>query len=270
MANLSQLRSISITHCSLVVAPIDIWTRRQPAPSALSVSLEGVHKKPVRKPDGTYLFLDLPPGSYLLTVTSPNFIPYKRLIETAGLNKLNPVVTVPLLPSPVYAYPSASTAVAFPLCDDSGAPCAGADVWAYASEDQAARGRIAQDTLAAGVDVAIIGLLQGQTVAGECLLIRGQGNEELVQVAEVLPGGGLRFEKPLQKSYRRGASLLPAVQTQSAHNGIVILPFRGTLPRSFVVKAVASYGKSSTTAELTARAGEVITAQTLILKQNKK
>lgn len=266
MADLSQIRSVSITRCSLVVSPIDVWTRRLPAPSALIVTLEGVHKKPIRKPDGTYLFLDLSPGNYTLTVTSPAFIPFKQTIETASLPKLNPVVTVPLLPGPGYAYPAASTALAFPLCDASGSPCAGAIVWAFASEDAAARGRVAQDSLLAGAETVIIGLLQGQTVAGESLLLRGQGNEELVRVAEVLPGGGLRFEQPVKESYRRGASLLPAVQTRSGHNGIVILPFRGTLPRTFAVKAFAKSERGSAAAELTARAGEVITAQALILQ----
>lgn len=266
MADLSRLRSVSITRCSLVVSPIDVWTRRLPAPSALTVSLEGVHKKPIRKPDGTYLFLDLSPGSYTLTVTSSTFIPFKQNIETASLKKINPVVTVPLLPGPGYAYPAASTALAFPICDAAEAPCAGAKVWAYACEDAAARARVAQDLLLAGAETVTIGLLQGQTAAGESLLLRGQGNEELVRVAEVLPGGGLRFEQPVKESYRRGASLLPAVQTRSAHNGNVILPFRGTLPRTFTVKAFAETERGSAAAELTARAGEVITAQALILQ----
>ncbi|WP_141680348.1 hypothetical protein [Bacillus sp. FJAT-26390] len=265
MANLSQLRSTSITRCSLVVSPIDVWTRRLPAPSALIVLLEGVHSKPIRKPDGTYLFLDLSPGSYLLTITSPAFIPYQQIIETASLPPLNPIVTVPLLPSPGYAYPAASTAIAFALNDASGTPCAGVKVWAYASEDTSARGRISQDLLPAGADTAMIGLLQGQTVAGESLLLRGQGMEELVRVAEVLHGGGIRLEQPVKGSYRRGAALLPAVDTRSAHNGIVILPFRGTLPRSFAVKAFAESESSNASAELTARAGEVITAQSLTL-----
>lgn len=266
MADMSQLRSISIACCSLVVAPVDVWTRRLPAPSQLTVSLEGVYKKPIRKPDGTYLFLDLSPGSYILTVTSPAFITYKQTIETAALPKLNPVVTVPLLPGPGYAFRAASTALTFALCDTYGCPSAEAEVWAYASDDAAARGRIAQDSLQSGAYTSAIGLMQGQTVAGESLFIRGQGKEELVRVAEVLSGGGIRFEQPVKDSYRRGALLLPAVNTRSAHNGIVILPFRGALPHAFAVKVFASCGQGSISAELTARAGEVITAKTLILQ----
>jgi len=261
-----QHRSTRITRCSLVVSPVDIWTRRLPAPSALAVSLEGIQKKPIRKSDGSFVFLDLPPGSYVLSVSSSVFVPYRRRIETASIPRLNPKITVPLLPGPRYLYPASSTAITFALCDEKGSPCANAEVWAYIDEDSAARGRIMQDSLLSGADTATLGLLKGQTIAGESLLLRGQGNEELVRVAEVLPGGGLRFERPLQESYRRGALLLPAVHTSSAHNGIAVLPFRGVLPLSFPVNVFANGEYGSGAAELTARAGEVITAQNLILQ----
>lgn len=259
-------RSTQITRCSLVVSPVDVWTRRLPA--ALVVSLDGIHKKPIRKQDGSYVFLDLPPGSYVLKVTSSAFIPFMKRIETASLSKLNPVITVPLLPSAGFMYPATSTGITFALCESDGTSCAGAEVWAYASEDTSARGRIMQEIVPAGAIAATIGTLQGQTVAGESLLLRGHGNEELVQVAEVMTGGGLRFEQPLKESYRRGAVLLPAVQTSSAQNGIVILPFRGTLPRSFTVRVIAIGKQSSAVTELTAQAGEVIHAQTLILQKD--
>lgn len=266
MANMSHHRSTRVTRCSLVVSPVDVWTRRLLAPSALSVSLEGIHKKPIRKPDGTFLFLDLPSGSYVLSVTSSVFIPYRKQIETASISKLYPMITVPLLPSPKYAYPADSTAVTFELCNAARRPCADAEVWAYICEDAAARGRIMQDSLLAGADTAAVGQLQGQTVAGESLLLRGQGNEELVRVAEILPGNGLRFEQPLKENYRRGALLLPAVQTSSANNGIVILPFRGILPKSFPIKVFAINEHGSAATELTAQAGEVVSAQTLVLQ----
>lgn len=269
MANLSQLRSTHVSRCSLVVSPVDVWTRRVPAPSALSVTLAGVHQRPIRKSDGTYLFLDLPLGSYALTVTSPTFIPYQTIIETQMLPPLNPVVTVPLLPGSGYAYPTAATAIVFRLCDAAGAPVAHAEVEAYADEDAAARGRMSQDTLSPGTSSLAIGSVQGQTIAGESLLLRGQGKQELVRVAEALPGGNLRFEQPVAESYRRGALLLPAVVTRSTEDGTVLLPFRGTLPQAFTVKVSVRNGKRSSSAELTARAGQVITEQVLLLAAKK-
>lgn len=130
-------RSIRTTRCSLVVAPVDIWTRRIPAPSALTVALVGVHRKPIRKPNGTYLFLDLPDDSYLLNIYSPSFIPVNQWIETGHLNTLHPVVTVPLLPGPGYLYPANSTALRFQLIDSSGVGRSDVDVYAYVKEDAA-------------------------------------------------------------------------------------------------------------------------------------
>jgi hypothetical protein len=262
-----RLRSTSITRCSLVVSPVDVWTRKIPPASALSVTLQDLHKKPVRKPDGTYLFLDLPAGSYMLEVTSPLFIPYREMIDTTVLEPLHPVVALPLLPGPGYPYPAAATAISFSLYDEAGQPAAGAFVTAYADGEPAARGRIAQDKLEAGDSAVSIGMLQGQTAAGESLLLRGQGKEELVRVAEVLPGGVLRFAQPVKESYRRGALLLPAVRTRSAQNGSVLLPFRGTLPPSFAVKAVAASGSISRTTELIAQAGKVTALPSLTLRQ---
>ncbi|MBD2867594.1 hypothetical protein [Paenibacillus arenilitoris] len=266
---MTRQRSVSVTRCSLVVSPVDVWTRRLPAPSALSVSLQGVQKKPIRKPDGTYLFLDLPPGSYALEVASPFFLPYWETIVTSELDPLSPLVTVPLMPGPGYAYPPSATGVTFLLCGEDGRPLPGAPVDAYIDDDSAARGRLAQETLEAGAWSASIGLLQGKTVAGESLLLRGQGKEELVRVAETLPGGGLRFRQPVKESYRRGAVLLPAVRTVSAPNGTVLLPLRGTLPPSFTVKASATSGKAAVSASLAAKAGQVAAAPPVTLHREK-
>ncbi|WP_028611988.1 hypothetical protein [Paenibacillus harenae] len=264
---MTRLRSSIVTRCSLVVSPVDVWTRKLPVSSSLSVTLQDIHKKPIRKSDGTYLFLDLPAGSYVLEVTSPSFIPYRETVDTAKLEFLNPVVTVPLLPGPGYPFPAAATAISFLLYDEAGIPLTGAGVAAYADEESASRGRISQDKLEPGDSIASVGLLQGQTVAGESLLLRGQGKEELVCVAEVLPGGVLRFDRPVKESYRRGALLLPAVRTRSAQNGSVLLPFRGTLPPSFAVNAVVTSGSTRLTAKLTAQSGKVASAPSLTLQR---
>jgi hypothetical protein len=232
-----------------------------PAPSALSVGLVGVQRKPVRKSDGTYLFFDLPDGSYLLNIDSPSFIPVSEWIETGKLNPLHPVVTIPLLPGPGYLYPSASTAVRLRLVGTFGSPKPDVAVEAYATSDAAARGRVAQEQLAAGDECVAVSLLQGQTVAGETLLLRGQGQQELVRVAEVQPGGIWRLEEPVAGSYKRGAMLLPAVRTRSSAGGVVLLPFRGVLPRTFT----AALEIGAVKVELELRSGEVIEAPPLLI-----
>ncbi len=258
---MTPIRSIRMTRCSLVVSPVDIWTRRMPAPAALSVMLAGIQRKPVRKPDGTYLFFDLPEGSYLLNINSPSFIPVSEWVETSRLNPLHPVVTVPLLPGPGYMYPAASTAVRLRLVGTFGAPRAGVAVEAYATGDETARGRVSQEQLPAGETSIRVSLPQGQTVAGESLLLRGQGKQELVRIAEVLPDGVWRLEQPIEHSYKRGASLLPAVRTYSSEGGVVLLPFRGVLPRTFA----ATLQVGLTKLELELRSGEVLEAPPVLV-----
>ena len=261
MASMSQARDVVVARCSLVVAPADIWTTRIAAPSALQVRLEGTLQSPIRKPDGTYLFLDLPKLNCRLTVKSSLYVPHSQAIDLAALPALNPVVVVPLLPAAGYSYPAAATALAVNLCDESGARVDNAEVKAHALDDSAARARVAQDTLESGESVVRIGSQLGSTVAGETLLIRGQGNEEYVRVAEVLHGGLLRFEQPVSYNYRRGSNLLPAVDTRSASNGLALLPFRGQLPAQFRVKIEACSRGKTVLNEIIAYSGQVRSEQ---------
>ncbi|WP_337099682.1 hypothetical protein [Paenibacillus sp. YIM B09110] len=260
---MSQLRDTLITRCPLVVSPVDVWTRR--VPGGITVSLEGIARKPVRKSDGTYLFLDVPLGVYTLTVKSPMFIPYSEQIDLSALPPLAPVVTVPLLPGSGYAYPAAATAVRVRIVNEAGKPIPHADIEAYATEDAAARARVAQDGLKAGDSRVAAGSFKGKTFAGECLHLRDMENEQLLRVAEMLPGDVLRFESPLAHSFRRGAQLMPAIVTRSGLDGTALLPFRGSLPGQFAVKATVKVGGKAVIAELQATAGEVAKLSTIVL-----
>ncbi|MDQ0111008.1 hypothetical protein J2T15_000424 [Paenibacillus harenae] len=260
---MSQLRDKLVTRCSLVVSPVDVWTRRMP--SGLSVLLEDIARKPVRKSDGTYLFLDVPAGVYTLSVKSPMFMPYTEQIDLSALSPLAPVVTVPLLPGPGYAYPAAATAALVRIVDEAGTPIAGADIEAYATEDAAARARVAQDGLKAGDSIIAAGSFKGKTFAGEFLLLRDAENEQLLSVAEMLPGDALRLERPIAYSFRRGALFMPAIVTRSGLDGTALLPFRGSLPPQFAVKAKVKAGGKAVIAELQAKAGEVAKLRTIVL-----
>lgn len=262
-SGMPQIRDTLVTRCSLVVSPVDVWTRR--TPPLLTVSLEGAARKPVRKSDGTYLFLDVPAGVYTLSVASPAFMPYREQVDLSALPPLAPVVTVPLLPGPGYAYPPASTALLVRIEDEAGKPVAGADIEAYALDDAAARARVAQDGLTAGDDVIAAGSFKGNTFAGECLLLRNAENEELLRIAEMLPGDRIRTRRPLACGFRRGAQLMPAVVTRSSLDGTALLPFRGTLPGQFAVMAKVKAGGKAVHAELQAKAGEVAKLHAIVL-----
>src|SRR5690606_8991934 len=123
-------------------------------------------QSPIRKPDGTYLFLDLPKLNYRLTVKSSLYVPHSQTIDLAALPALNPVVVVPLLPAAGYSYPAAATALAVSLCDESGARVDNAEGKAHAMDDHAARARVARHAREAGESGVRIGSELGSTIAG--------------------------------------------------------------------------------------------------------
>ncbi len=246
-----------ITRCSIVVRLVDVWTRKTPGAQEVSVSLEGYVKRPIRKDDGSYMFLDVETESALLEVHSPLYLPVRQELVLSSLNPASPVVTVPLLPSGFYPQSSGSTGLRGRVLDSTGRPAADALITAYATDEAAARGRLSQELAEPGDTWLKAGSWQGASTAGETFLLRSREAEELVQLAELAPGGMIRLDKPLRNAYRRGALLLPAVSTRSGSDGGVILPFRGTLPSKFGVAVRAALGQASGAADWTALAGEV-------------
>ncbi|GGG77777.1 hypothetical protein [Paenibacillus radicis (ex Gao et al. 2016)] len=254
---MSELRNRMITRCSLVVRLVDVWTRKTPGAQEVSVSLEGDVKRPIRKDDGSYLFLDVETDYAFLEVLSTHYLPVRQELTLSSLNRISPVVTVPLLPSRFYPQASGSTGLRSRVLDPAGRPAAEALITAYATDEAAARGRLSQELAEPGDTWLKAGSWQGASTAGEAFLLRSREAEELVQLAELAPGGMIRLEKPLRNAHRRGALLLPAVSTRSGSDGAIILPFRGTLPSKFRVAVRAALGKASGAAEWTAIAGEV-------------
>ncbi|MGO4373744.1 hypothetical protein AB4Z21_23860, partial [Paenibacillus sp. MCAF20] len=59
--------------------------------------------------------------------------------------------------------------------------------------------------------------------------------------------------------------LMPAIVTRSGLDGTALLPFRGSLPGQFAVKATVKAGGKAVIAELQATAGEVAKLSTIVL-----
>lgn len=251
-------RQVTVTRCSLVVIPVDIWSRRAIGGAVIRVALEPVLKPPVRKADGSYLFLNVSVQNCTLTISSAVYMPVRMDVDLSELDPLMPVIAVPMLPAKGYPYPPAATGIVTRIIDAGGKGAPHAEVLAYAADDTAYRARVAQDGLQPGERKIRIGSLMGKAIAGESFMLRDKGQEELIRLAAVAPGGDVLLERRIVGSYRRGALLLPAALTRSAEDGSVIVPFRGTLPPAFGVQMKARCGEAAVTVSWTARAGEVL------------
>lgn len=252
---MNSTRETRITRCSLVVAFADIWTARTPVQGDLSVYIENSGRRPVRKSDGSYVFLDLEQKPFVLTVRSAIYLPVRLEVDPCRLESLAPVVTVPLLPTLAYPYARGATGLWTSLIDAEGRPLPDTNVVAFASDISSFRAKLVEEHQE-GSRCVRIGSLKGRAVRGETFLLQDSRGEELIRATGITTGGIMHLEQPLGRSYARGASLLPAVETRSAADGTVVLPFRGSLPETFSV-AVRFGEEPERTANWTALRGEL-------------
>ncbi|MFX3632985.1 MAG: hypothetical protein ACE3L7_04575 [Candidatus Pristimantibacillus sp.] len=264
---MSRIRENTVTRCSLVVTLVDVWTRKKPSAQDIQVSLAEYSSPPIRKPDGSFLFLDLQLQTCHLKIVSNIYMPQLIPIELHKLDPLSPVIVIPLLPSSSYSNPPGSTGIKFRLINSYGDPLPQALIQAYASEDSAYRGRISQETTSSDNQTLKIGSLQGKIFAGEVFLLRDKSKEEFIRIAAVTADDRVRLEQPITSIYNRGAVVLPAVMTYSARDGTVILPFRGMLPPLFEVRVNVTSVQSSVSESWTVRAGELLVVPELIIPE---
>ncbi|MUT67114.1 hypothetical protein [Paenibacillus sp. NEAU-GSW1] len=264
---MSGARDRLTSRVSLVVELADIWTRKKIGFSDAAVSLRGEAKPPIRKADGSYVFLDAGDSVRMLDIRSAVYLPEELEVDLGALDKLAPVVTIPLMPSRLYPVVRGLTAISVQVAGADGSALPNVQLRAHADEDAAARARLSQETASAGDRAIKAGSWQGMTIAGETFLLRDKDGEEYVRLKSVEPDGQLQLEQPLARSYRRGATLLPAAITRTDREGNAIIPFRGTLPPAFRIVAEASLGSDRKSASFTAKAGEVTAMPCMLMSE---
>jgi len=116
---------------ALAVRPVDVVAGGRPA-GDLRVRVEGEAERPVRKPDGHYLFFDLPPAEVTVAVDGGDR--YRDATKTVTLDPdaedaqdPGQAVEVSLAPSAAYPFPPGLTRVRGTVRDGD-TPVSGADV----------------------------------------------------------------------------------------------------------------------------------------------
>jgi hypothetical protein len=242
-----------VTRCSLAVRPIDVWNGAVPGPSAVQIWLEETDRKPIRASDGSYVFLDVPNDRCTLRISSPIFMEVRKEIPLPTDGGPPPVVTVSLYPNRVYAPPPAATGVIVDLRDAAGLPLAGVPVFAYADDEMAVRGRLAEDKGGEEESPLVkVSPANGKLSPGDAFVLRDRESKdgaelEWHRIADWTEQASVyTLDKPLGGKWSRGAKLLAAAQTVSDATGTVVLPFRGLLPQNCrIVADIFAGGKSS-------------------------
>ncbi|MDR6553381.1 carboxypeptidase-like regulatory domain-containing protein [Paenibacillus qinlingensis] len=236
---ISQLRS----RVSLVVCVIDALSSGAPLGNKTTVHLEGSRSKAIRKSNGSYIFNDLSPGEYRLSVQSEYYFQEQTNI-TVGTH--NFIEVVQLKPLPSYPFSQGAGLIRVMLQNAAGAPICDAHLQSTVLTEDCARARLMVDQADKGAMEMTLGSFTGGIVAGDVYLLRGRGSqasEEVIRISEVLEHQKrFRLLNPLTQSYSRGAMLLPVQETRSTERGEVAIAFRGNRIPTFQTDLVITYG----------------------------
>ncbi|WP_139487987.1 hypothetical protein [Brevibacillus dissolubilis] len=233
---------VTLTHCSFVVRLIDSYTGGSPADPQLRVRLVGWDAKPVRKPDGSFVFVGLPGpdqrGRWQVTVESDIYLDEVIEVEMDGLEPLNPVVHRLLLPRPCYPYTAGATIIRASVRDARGRGVAGIEAQATIVTPECYKARLAQDTDENARERVELMQRTGGVVVGSRFLLVGKEGEpprEICEIAEVISERSYRLKDPLSTPWRRGTWLLPITWTRSDERGELALYLPFTRRKSFQV-----------------------------------
>jgi hypothetical protein len=250
------------TRVSLILCTVDDYTARPRSGGNIVVSLrEHPGKRPVRKPEGYYIFTDLNDGMYGVAVRSDVYMAFDLNLPVETTNPGNKVSTIILKPASHYPFPSGATLIRASLRDMAGQGLPGAGVRAVMASDNCARARLSVDVADKGLNSIGLANVKGPIWAGDEYLIRDKDDKkrEFCRIAGTTETTkGYLLDEPLQLSYARGAILLPVINTRSDDRGEVVVYFREPCPDHFKVKLQFEHQKNLIEKELDIEGGKTV------------
>ncbi|WP_343834740.1 hypothetical protein [Bacillus horti] len=253
------------TRCSIVVQLIDAYTGGTPVGNDAVIYLEGSRQRPIQKDQGTYVFTDLPTGTYNITIQSEYYMPARKevIVEQHSENKNAYSVThIVLFPTPAYPVHQGATILRAMLRDSNGAPLSGVLVRAMMRSREASIARLSRDATKAS-DQLFISQVQGVIAVGDQYTLQSSIQESEVtqgecQIAQIMEAQKkIKLVNPLTKAMEKGTYLLPIVQAYSDSRGELLVIFRSTRLREFEATLRISYLDQSIGKEVRILTGDV-------------
>ncbi|SDW54991.1 hypothetical protein [Paenibacillus sp. CF384] len=224
------------TRCSVVLLLRDAYTGLKPAPSSVSLQVEGAHvTKPIVKTgDGLWVFTDLARDPAIITINSPIYSKQVLTINLAELNPLDPLVTVALLPGRSYPLPPDATVLTGRLQSAAGKSLEGIAVRAALCDERGAKARLTTDALPGSTEFETAPIL-GRISEGDRYEIRSRDGQVLEE-CEIAGFGTdrrkVKVSNPIQSAVPRGSLLLPIITAICDASGEFRIVFRPPLASS--------------------------------------
>lgn len=158
-----------LTSVSLAIQLLDVYTGGE-ALGRVSVSIAG-NKAPLKNPSGYYVFTDLPPATYDITVETELYLPETVAVPTGAPH--DRVKKISLIPNGAYPFSSAATLVRGVVSGSGGGPLAEAALQAVSMlPETSAKAKIGPAGATAGDTLLPLVNISGQLAVGDRLMIR--------------------------------------------------------------------------------------------------
>lgn len=211
---------------SLIIHVIDSYTGGPPIHSGLSITIDGVFKQPIVKPDGYYIFTNLPAGMYRIIIRSSNYLPLEKVFVVNHSEQIHNII---LYPSKFYSLQSnAAATVRFCLRNNRNEPICNKKVYLTVLNPRCAIAKLAIDHLKLGEDIVTVSKLSEVFIGDTLLLIdRSNKKSEYCEIAEQFADlVTYRLRNRVSQDYYRSSLFLPVICSYTDEKGEVLLLIR--------------------------------------------
>lgn len=179
----------SVTKLSAAIVLEDaLIPDRKPAGS-IRVWVRETNEQAVKNAGGTYMLCDYKPGTYTVLITSEFYSDEEREVAIPGSDEEVPVLTISLLPKPVYPFPEDTALLRGIVRREDGKVLRDVVIQAVVMQSQSQVKAKLAATAAAGDSSILLRDVQGALKAGDLLMIRETGfaESEFCRISEPLP-----------------------------------------------------------------------------------
>jgi len=225
---MQQLINLSFTtRVSFVVCVIDDFNGERVRNGNIMITLAETPKRPLRKKEGIFVFIDLDSMVYTLMINSDIYFSQTLTVDPDKLDPRDPVIYVRLKPLPSYSFSSAATLIRGKLINKTDGILRDAAIRATVKTRECAKGRIIQDNVSQGSKELSFARLNGKVTEGETLLIEEKNMEqcEICRISRLQGDNSFELFEPLAFDHARGIFLLPVTETMPDERGEMVIYF---------------------------------------------
>lgn len=245
---------------SVVVCPVDDFSGVIATSNDINIWAPGLPGQPLRKPEGQFVFCNLPGDTYRIRVDSGQYFAEEMAIPVRQLEPSR-VVYVPLKPRPSYSFPADTSLIRFSVRDNNDRIVPGTHVQAVVTTEGCIRAKLGKD--GAGKDSKQISLVSitGKIAPGDVFFINhpGSPNSEMCHViAKDTVTKQCMLREPLLLDHGRGEPLLPVIQTRTDERGEGVVYFRYLPEKRWDVTLQFSYQNHTLAREVNVEEGRTL------------